>query len=157
MSALCTLVMERQHAEQNWSEPDCLHLEKLLTFLPQEIVKRMFYPTIGWWVVAVVFMKASVMALVWIVDSNKTEYFLFFSPYHYFLSFSSPANGADIQAALLEKTGQRTVPNVFINGKHVGGHDDTMKLAGEEKLLPMINADNHNFDYDVVVIGGGKW
>ena len=63
--------MERQHAEQNWSEPDCLQLEKLLTFLPQEIVKRMIYPTIGWWVVAVVFMKASVMALVWIVDSNK--------------------------------------------------------------------------------------
>ena len=61
-----------------------------------------------------------------------------------------------MQAALLEKTGQRTVPNVFINGKHIGGHDDTMKLAGEEKLLPMINADNHNFDYDIVVIGGGS-
>merc|ERR1711992_382658 len=30
-----------------------------------------------------------------------------------------------------------------------------MKLAGEEKLLPMIN-DNHNFDYDIVVIGGGS-
>merc|ERR1711972_277706 len=65
-------------------------------------------------------------------------------------------DGAAVQAALLEKTGQRTVPNVFINGKHVGGHDDTMKLAGEEKLLPMINADNHNFDYDIVVIGGGS-
>ena len=61
-----------------------------------------------------------------------------------------------MQAALLEKTGQKTVPNVFINQKHVGGHDDTMKLAGEEKLLPMINADNHNFDYDIVVIGGGS-
>merc|ERR1719427_7063 len=65
-------------------------------------------------------------------------------------------DGAAVQAALLEKTGQRTVPNVFINGKHVGGHDDTMKLAGDEKLLPMINADNHNFDYDIVVIGGGS-
>merc|ERR1719195_2344753 len=31
-----------------------------------------------------------------------------------------------------------------------------MKLAGEEKLLPMINADNHNFDYDIIVIGGGS-
>merc|ERR1711963_130394 len=65
-------------------------------------------------------------------------------------------NGHEVQAALLEKTGQKTVPNVFINQKHVGGHDDTMKLAGEEKLLPMINADNHNFDYDIVVIGGGS-
>merc|ERR1719180_73170 len=65
-------------------------------------------------------------------------------------------DGAAVQAALLEKTGQRTVPNVFINQKHVGGHDDTMKLANEEKLLPMINADNHSFDYDIVVIGGGS-
>lgn len=33
------------------------------------------------------------------------------------------ADGADIQAALLEWTGQRTVPNVFIGGKHIGGCD----------------------------------
>ena len=77
-----------------------------------------------------------------------------FLPGIYIITF--PANGPEVQAALLEKTGQKTVPNVFINQKHVGGHDDTMKLAGEEKLLPMINADNHNFDYDIVVIGGGS-
>lgn len=77
-----------------------------------------------------------------------------FLPGIYIIPF--PANGPEVQAALLEKTGQKTVPNVFINQKHVGGHDDTMKLAGEEKLLPMINADNHNFDYDIVVIGGGS-
>merc|ERR1711962_1937860 len=65
-------------------------------------------------------------------------------------------NRPEVQAALLGKTGQKTVPNVFINQKHVGGHDDTMKLAGEEKMLPMINADNHNFDYDIIVIGGGS-
>jgi len=29
-------------------------------------------------------------------------------------------NGAAIQAALAEMTGQRTVPNVFIGGQHVG-------------------------------------
>lgn len=31
--------------------------------------------------------------------------------------------GADIQKALLDKTGQRTVPNVFIKGQHIGGSD----------------------------------
>ena len=31
-------------------------------------------------------------------------------------------DGADIQAALLELTGQKSVPNVFIHGKHVGGN-----------------------------------
>eukprot|EP00600_Ochromonadales_sp_CCMP1393_P007445 CAMPEP_0174962924 /NCGR_PEP_ID=MMETSP0004_2-20121128/5041_1 /TAXON_ID=420556 /ORGANISM="Ochromonas sp., Strain CCMP1393" /LENGTH=99 /DNA_ID=CAMNT_0016211485 /DNA_START=129 /DNA_END=428 /DNA_ORIENTATION=+ len=33
--------------------------------------------------------------------------------------------GTDIQAELLSMTGQRTVPNVFVKGKHVGGNDDT--------------------------------
>lgn len=29
---------------------------------------------------------------------------------------------------LLEMTGQKTVPNVFINKKHVGGCDNTMQV-----------------------------
>lgn len=32
-------------------------------------------------------------------------------------------DGGEIQAALAEWTGQRTVPNVFIGGKHIGGCD----------------------------------
>lgn len=34
-------------------------------------------------------------------------------------------DGADIQSALLEKTGQRTVPSVFVKGEHIGGNDAT--------------------------------
>ena len=30
-------------------------------------------------------------------------------------------NGGEIQQGLLDITGQRTVPNIFINGKHIGG------------------------------------
>ena len=30
------------------------------------------------------------------------------------------ASGPEIQNELLEKTGQKTVPNVFIRGKHIG-------------------------------------
>lgn len=33
------------------------------------------------------------------------------------------AEGAAIQASLQKLTGQRTVPNIFINGKHIGGSD----------------------------------
>jgi hypothetical protein len=33
------------------------------------------------------------------------------------------AGGAEMQAALQELTGQRTVPNVFIGGKQAGGND----------------------------------
>jgi len=72
------------------------------------------------------------------------------------LELDQIANGPEIQAALLEKSGQRTVPNVFINGNHIGGCDDTLKLAAEDKLLPLIAASSHNFDYDIVVIGGGS-
>lgn len=32
-------------------------------------------------------------------------------------------DGGDIQSALKELTGQSTVPNVFIGGKHIGGSD----------------------------------
>ena len=30
------------------------------------------------------------------------------------------ASGPEIQKELMEKTGQKTVPNVFIRGKHIG-------------------------------------
>jgi len=65
-------------------------------------------------------------------------------------------DGPAVQAALAEKSGQRTVPNVYINGDHVGGCDDTLKLQSENKLLPMVNAGSHSYDYDIVVIGGGS-
>jgi len=65
-------------------------------------------------------------------------------------------DGAEIQGLLLEKTGQRTVPNVFINGDHIGGCDDTLRLHAEEKLLGLVNSEDHGYDYDIVVIGGGS-
>eukprot|EP00879_Flechtneria_rotunda_P004852 GHRR01005126.1.p1 GENE.GHRR01005126.1~~GHRR01005126.1.p1 ORF type:complete len:150 (+),score=26.97 GHRR01005126.1:141-590(+) len=45
--------------------------------------------------------------------------------------------GADIQLSLQEITGRRTVPQVFVGGKHVGGCDDTMAAysSGELKKL----------------------
>ena len=49
-------------------------------------------------------------------------------------------DGAQVQAALAEKSGQRTVPNVFINGEHIGGCDDTLKLHAEDQLLKKIQA-----------------
>jgi glutaredoxin 3 len=47
-------------------------------------------------------------------------------------------NGADIQSALLDITGQRTVPNVFIKGKHLGGNDVTQAAAKNGKLMEMM-------------------
>ncbi|KAG7388911.1 hypothetical protein PHYPSEUDO_011558 [Phytophthora pseudosyringae] len=47
-------------------------------------------------------------------------------------------DGAEIQSQLLELTGQRTVPNVFINGKHIGGCDAVMALHAKSELVPML-------------------
>ena len=39
---------------------------------------------------------------------------------------------------LAEVTGQGTVPQIFINGEHVGGHDDLVALDRAGKLDPML-------------------
>ena len=46
--------------------------------------------------------------------------------------------GADLQDSLLSVTGQRTVPNVFIGGKHLGGCDDTFKAFESGELAKML-------------------
>jgi glutaredoxin 3 len=46
--------------------------------------------------------------------------------------------GAELQDALASFSGQRTVPNVFINGQHIGGNDDTQKIFKSGKLKEML-------------------
>ncbi|WRX20116.1 Glutaredoxin - like 10 [Theobroma cacao] len=52
--------------------------------------------------------------------------------------FVFQGDGSEIQAALAEWTGLRTVPNVFIGGKHIGGCDVTTTLHEEGKLIPLL-------------------
>lgn len=47
-------------------------------------------------------------------------------------------DGKAWQAALFEITGQRTVPNIFIGGQHVGGSDDLFRLRDSGKLAEML-------------------
>lgn len=65
-------------------------------------------------------------------------------------------NGNAIQAALQEKSGQRTVPNVYISGDHVGGADDTFAAHASGDLMKLVNKATHSYDYDLLVIGGGS-
>ncbi|CCH46448.1 Glutaredoxin-C6 [Wickerhamomyces ciferrii] len=53
----------------------------------------------------------------------------------YILQLNTIDDGSDIQDALAEITGQKTVPNVFIDGKHIGGNSDvqSLKRSGELK------------------------
>ena len=50
------------------------------------------------------------------------------------------SDGNEIQNYLYKKTGQRTVPNIFINSTHIGGHSDLVDLNAEGKLVPMLEA-----------------
>jgi len=41
---------------------------------------------------------------------------------------------------MMEITGRRTVPQIFIGETHVGGCDDLMALDAKGGLLPLLNA-----------------
>ena len=47
-------------------------------------------------------------------------------------------DGAAVQQALLDKTGQRTVPNTFIGKEWVGGNDNIQGAAKAGKLQEML-------------------
>ena len=41
---------------------------------------------------------------------------------------------------MMELTGRRTVPQIFVDQTHVGGCDDLMALDARGGLLPLLNA-----------------
>lgn len=47
----------------------------------------------------------------------------------------------DQRMKMMEVTGRRTVPQIFIGKTHVGGCDDLVALDGRGGLLPLLNAD----------------
>jgi glutaredoxin 3 len=47
-------------------------------------------------------------------------------------------NGTEIQSQLLKLTGQRTVPNIFVKGQHLGGCDDTLAAIQSGKFAKML-------------------
>ncbi|XP_043230315.1 thioredoxin reductase 1, cytoplasmic-like [Amphibalanus amphitrite] len=67
-------------------------------------------------------------------------------------------NGPAVQTILFERTGQKSVPNVFINGRHLGGCDKTVEAHADGTLQAMLNAGSGDaqYDYDLAVIGGGS-
>ena len=43
------------------------------------------------------------------------------------------------RAIMMERTGRRTVPQIYIGDTHVGGFDDLSALDRDGKLLPLLN------------------
>lgn len=44
----------------------------------------------------------------------------------------------ELRVAMMEKTGRRTVPQIYINGVHVGGYDDLASLNHAGKLVELL-------------------
>lgn len=44
------------------------------------------------------------------------------------------------RAYMMESTGRRTVPQIFIGETHVGGCDDLVALDAKGGLMPLLNA-----------------
>lgn len=43
---------------------------------------------------------------------------------------------------MMERTGQRTVPQIFINDKHIGGYSDLAELDKAGGLKPLLEQDS---------------
>ena len=47
-------------------------------------------------------------------------------------------DGGEIQRALMQMTGQRTVPSVWVAGRHIGGSDDVRRLVQSGQIMTML-------------------
>ncbi|KAJ0788405.1 putative thioredoxin-disulfide reductase [Helianthus annuus] len=64
----------------------------------------------------------------------------------YVLELDEREDGSKIQDALSEIVGRRTVPQVFINGKHLGGSDDTVEAYQSGELAKLLGIESHKTD-----------
>jgi len=46
----------------------------------------------------------------------------------------------ELRVAMMEKTGRRTVPQIYIGTRHVGGYDDLAALGHSGELDQLLNA-----------------
>lgn len=44
------------------------------------------------------------------------------------------------RSSMMERTGRRTVPQIYIDTRHIGGFDDLVALDRADGLLPLLQA-----------------
>lgn len=60
------------------------------------------------------------------------------TPSPFVVELDEHKHGAELQAALGKQTGRRTVPNIMISGKSIGGADEVIALESDGKLVETI-------------------
>lgn len=45
----------------------------------------------------------------------------------------------ELRAEMMQRTGRRTVPQIYIDDTHVGGYDDLAALDRADELMPLLN------------------
>lgn len=54
------------------------------------------------------------------------------------LQLNTMSDGQEIQDALYQINGQKTVPNIYIDGQHIGGNSDLQELNSSGKLAKLL-------------------
>jgi glutaredoxin len=67
---------------------------------------------------------------------------------------SPPTLGRKLQDLLAESTGRKTVPNILINGRSIGGSDEVMKLDADGELTQKIRELGGRWVQEVELRGG---
>ena len=70
------------------------------------------------------------------------------------IELDTDSKGSELQDALAALTGQRSVPNVFVGGAHVGGCDDTLAAAAACRLPHMLAGSTAALAATVAAPGG---
>lgn len=70
-------------------------------------------------------------------------------------------DGKAVQERLIQKTQDSIMPKVFIKGVNMGGPSEIQKLSESGKLAQIVEEESNEidqveYDYDVIVIGGGS-
>jgi len=67
---------------------------------------------------------------------------------------SPPTLGRKLQDLLAESTGRKTVPNILINGRSIGGSDELAKLDADDELIKKIRDMGGRWVHEVELRGG---
>ncbi|RVD83891.1 uncharacterized protein DFL_005663 [Arthrobotrys flagrans] len=62
------------------------------------------------------------------------------TPAPFVVELDNHEHGSEIQDALLTQTGRRTVPNILVLGKSIGGSDDIAALESEGQLVGRVKS-----------------